>query len=447
MAAALIGASCGSDLSAACEPSTGRATDQEALDRVGGQVQEPASVAAWRADLDCLADALRAQHPNPFFSLSEEEFAQSLDRIRGEIPRLNDYEIVLELSKLVASVSAEGRDGHTHLHLLGGSLPMPQSLFPLRLHWFSDGIFVIDAMDPHEDFIGAEVIAIDGTPVEEITRTLEPAVSGDSNMDRRGRVPWLLSFSEILHAAGLTQSVDRAEWTLRQRGEDLSVRISTVEGGTYWSWANAAGPRPMIPAPGTPPLYLSKLEEDFWFTFLEEGGTLFIQYNAAARETQSGQSLQEFARGIERFVAENPVERVAVDLRHNTGGDNTTYGSLLEVLATDAVDRPGRLFAIIGRYTLSAGINFAAELEGETTVLFVGESSGGSPNQYGDAEPVALPNSHIVVDISTRFHQRSDADDPRLSIEPDIPAASSSEHFFANRDPALEAILAHEPES
>ena len=91
----------------------------------------------------------------------------------------------------------------------------------------------------------------------------------------------------------------------------------------------------------------------------------------------------------------------------------------------------------------SAGMNFVTDLERNTHTLFVGEPTGGSPNQYGDAQPLLLPNPQLIAMISTRYHQRSVADDPRLWQPPDLPVAWSAQDFLDHRDPALEAVLQH----
>ena len=131
-----------------------------------------------------------------------------------------------------------------------------------------------------------------------------------------------------------------------------------------------------------------------------------------------------------------------IDLRHNNGGDNTTYGPLLDLLSThQRITEPGFLYAIIGRQTFSAAMNFAADLDRFTTAVFVGEGTGGSPFHYGDSQPVVLPNSGIQVNISSRIHNSPFADDDRLAILPDLPVELDSTQFFADIDPALDAIL------
>jgi C-terminal processing protease CtpA/Prc len=111
------------------------------------------------------------------------------------------------------------------------------------------------------------------------------------------------------------------------------------------------------------------------------------------------------------------------------------------VLRSDAVDRQGRLYALIGRSTFSAAVNFATELERDTSVVFVGEPTGGSSNLYADTMPVEVLSLGVAVKISTRYWEKSTPGDPRLAIEPDLPVPLTVEDWLAGRDPVLAAAL------
>ncbi|HAV77815.1 MAG TPA: hypothetical protein DCX53_10750, partial [Anaerolineae bacterium] len=191
------------------------------------------------------------------------------------------------------------------------------------------------------------------------------------------------------------------------------------------------------------PLYLSRAGiESFWTVYLEDTGTLYIQYN----RVQSG--IGGLVREIQEILDQEVVERVVLDLRLNPGGDNTTYRSLLDLLSTDTrINRPGHFFTILGRQTFSAASNFATELENRTHTIFVGEPMGGSPNLFGDVVPITLPNSRIQIFISARYWEKSSPDDNRVWIEPDLPASLSSQDFFSKLDPSMDAILAFDPSS
>ena len=97
---------------------------------------------------------------------------------------------------------------------------------------------------------------------------------------------------------------------------------------------------------------------------------------------------------------------------------------------------------IVGTATaLSVG---AAILERLVDPVFVGEAMGGGLNFWNDVAWVnldALPVP-MQVGVSTRYWQQAaDPEDPRLTIEPDVPVAVEAADYFAGRDPTLEAAL------
>ena len=67
---------------------------------------------------------------------------------------------------------------------------------------------------------------------------------------------------------------------------------------------------------------------------------------------------------------------------------------------------------------------------------------GGAPNFWDDVHWVQLPHYPLAprVGVSTRYWQFAAPDDPRLTIEPDISVPVTASDFFADRDPAVEAI-------
>jgi hypothetical protein len=131
-----------------------------------------------------------------------------------------------------------------------------------------------------------------------------------------------------------------------------------------------------------------------------------------------------------------------IDLRHNDGGDNSLNRSLIHgLIRSRKLQERGNLYAIIGSETFSAALMFATSLEQHTPVLFVGEPTGASPNDYGDSRKVKLPNSGLTVRLSTLCHQTSGATDEREAVEPHIPVPLTIEDWVVNDGPALERIL------
>jgi hypothetical protein len=105
------------------------------------------------------------------------------------------------------------------------------------------------------------------------------------------------------------------------------------------------------------------------------------------------------------------------------------------------VNRRGKLFVLLGRATFSAAGNFVADVDRATRATFVGEPSGGSPNQWGDSQSLALARSGLTAHVATSYQQFAAANDRRLATAPDLLVEPVAADFFAGRDPVLERAL------
>jgi len=131
-----------------------------------------------------------------------------------------------------------------------------------------------------------------------------------------------------------------------------------------------------------------------------------------------------------------------IDLRENTGGNGgLNRYPVQQILRRPSLDRPDRLFVVIGRKTFSAGQQFTNLLEAWTQATFVGEPSGQKPSQYGDHRALVLPASGMTVQISSIFHQAPNEFDTRAFVPPRVYTPLDSRSYRAGIDPALAAIL------
>jgi hypothetical protein len=74
--------------------------------------------------------------------------------------------------------------------------------------------------------------------------------------------------------------------------------------------------------------------------------------------------------------------------------------------------------------------------------VFVGEPTGASPNHFGDATSVELPQTGLVARVATISWETAGSEDVRSAREPDIPVPLDAASFFAGEDPILAAALA-----
>jgi hypothetical protein len=380
----------------------------------GEQSTTPTSFRTAADDIPYLVERIEAIHPDPWHAVSEVDFKEAASRLEERIDGLTPDEQLVELMRLTALFGE--RDGHGGVFPLDPTHERALHLYPIRLYEFSDGLYVVAAVD-HPELVGARVDAIGGRPVEEVMDAVRPLVPADNEMSRKARLPQYMVVAEVLRGLGITSS----EF-------ELDGRTVTLDPITAEAYADAFPDlfRPQVPQ-GLPrrtePPYLARRLRDRWVARLP--GAVYGAYNVTLGDTTA------FADILTR----REREVVIVDVRHNPGGENSTYSPLLEAL------RGREVTLLIGRTTYSAAANFITELEQTADVTFVGEPSGGAPNLYGDPVPVALPATGLTVQVASLYWMKSAPDDPRLAIEPDVRVELSSEDFFAGRDPVLAAAL------
>ena len=379
-----------------------------------------------------LAAEMERLHPNLFHTVSADEFRGAVERLCARLPRLRREGALLEVMGLAALPGP--RDGHTGLYPLDEDHGRPLHLFPLRLWSFAEGFVVVRAPSGSA-LVGARLVAIDGTPVERVVERLDSYVGRDNEFSLALRLPEFLVSGEVLNGLGVIDDPHHAQFELATRtGGTVVEELQAMPAPAYR--AEVGDPRrlPPPPPPAETPLWLRDGAAHSVCT-LDEGRAVYAVYAVTAMPSD------EFLAELRRWAGHDEVRRVIVDLRRNGGGDNTTYGSLVDVLSDPRIDRPGRLTALVGRMTYSAAGNLSAELQHLTGARFVGEPTGGSPHNYGDTVPVSLPDLGWTVRVATLFHATSGGPGERLAVEPDVFVPLPADDWLGGRDPVLEAAL------
>lgn len=390
-------------------------------------VQTDEAITAWREDLARLESAMQEIHPNLYWRFPQTVFQQAFAELDAQIPTLTDEQIKTGIIRLGALV-----DGHSFVDPFQPAIGF--HLFPLQLYLFADGLYVIDADAAYAHLIGGRVATIGELSAEDALDRLRPVVNSENEMSVRFGLPLFAIIPEVLRAQELTPS-----YTIElPDGERLSIapEAQTLRDYLRWHpvphWLISLRPRPE-------PLPMRHTDENFWYTYLATEDALYLQFNHVSGRTQSGQNLTQFVQAVTAEYEARSPQQVVVDVRHNLGGDNSTYGPLLDWLSTV----PTRIHVIIGRYTFSAAVNFLVELElRDADVRYVGEPTGSGPRVYATARTITLPNSRIAVAISARDDTIAAPGDERRWIEPDVLVEPTAADFFAGVDAALAAIFA-----
>jgi hypothetical protein len=375
---------------------------------------------------------MEAIHPDLFHGVSVGAFDGAVEDLAAALPSLSDDEILVGVMQLVAMISSEGRDGH--MGVWPPDNPELVHRFPIRLWEFPDGLFVTAARRPNEHLVGSRVLSVDGVPIAQVFRRLDPVVPRDNTSNLRdGRTVFLTS-AEVLDGIGIAR--DPLMMTLQVESPDGRRRTAVIHAVDAEAFADWVGGWELLLPQRQNLLLLRDPAAGFWLEYLPASGTLYMQYNVV--HEHSSQAVNE----IERAMRDHPVGRLVLDLRNNGGGEAGGYRDLIRFLARPEIDRPGRLSVLIGRLTFSAGTSLAVLLERRAAhAVFFGENSGGAPDFWADPETVTLPNSGLHVLIASRYFGIGGSDDARTTIAPDVRVGMTSSDYFSGRDPVLDAAL------
>jgi hypothetical protein len=378
------------------------------------------------ADLDALVSTLDRVHPDAWHGIAREDFVAALDAYEAALPGHTAEESVVELMRVTALLSRAGRDGHQF------ALPQPgcqAPVLPLTVYEFDEGVTITAAAPPHEGLVGATITAIDGSPIDEVLAAVEPLVPRDGPATVPAFRPIFLPRTEVLRGLGIIGD-GPVEVAYDHHGFESSEAIDPIAWGAYQDWLGDRGMQ-QLPASDRS-MYLANPEP--MTTRLLDDGVLYIRYRSVQTPSTSDAS---------ELIEAGSVRRLVLDLRQNPGGDNTTYGTLLDLVQDFAEAHPGQLRVLVDRVTFSAAANLATDIERRTDAVFVGEPMGGGLNFWDDVTQVRLDSLPVPmqVGVSTRYWQFADPDDPRLTIEPDIAVRASREDFLGGGDPVLDAAI------
>ncbi|HEV2762407.1 MAG TPA: hypothetical protein VGV38_05370 [Pyrinomonadaceae bacterium] len=413
--------------------------------QVATPAAEKTEAEKWREDLRHMASEMEQRHRNLFHTITRAQFEQAVNSLHERIPKLTRHQIIVEMARIAASIG----DGHTNVNPARDPKAGFRTL-PVKLYLFKDGLYVRAARREQAELVGARVVRVGGASVEEAVSRARGIIGRDNEMGVRFLAPVLLAMPEVLHALGLAESTESASFTVERGGRQQTVTLKPhgpaemLPADTDTTWMAREGWADMRDEAKTPtPLWLKEPRNKFRYEYLPESRAVYVQLNEVGNKDE--ETLADFSKRLFAFVEANPVEKMVLDLRLNRGGNGELLRPFVVGLLKSKVDRPGRLFALIGRSTWSAAQFLNDHLERWTNVVFVGEPSGSKGNTYGDSRRITLPNSGLTVRVSVYYWQMWAPWDTRQWTAPHVTAELSSEDYRANADPVLKAALEYVP--
>jgi dienelactone hydrolase len=381
------------------------------------------------ADVQLAAQHLRDDHPNVFHDLAPSRFDAAVAELTGRADKLSRDELLVGLMRLAALPGV--RDGHTGIFPLDPGNRRVLHAYPTRFYTFADGVYVVGQADG-SDLLRARLVAVNGHPLGDVIAAVRPLVPHDNGSTLALRETTYLNTPEVLHGLRLVPDAGPVRFTFERDGRAFDATLAPL---TVDAYARSVGDlvHALVPQAisGPVPAYIARRTDRLWTTTLASGHVFYVGYNETRGDTYPT------AQRVLKAAKSKRVRAIVVDVRNNGGGDNRTYRPLLNALAR--VAKTKQVVVLISRTTFSAAQNFITDLETLADVTFVGEPSGGSPNQYGDTVQTLLPATGMNLRVAHVYWELSSPDDVRIAIDPQIPVPLSSADFFAGRDPVLAA--------
>jgi len=385
--------------------------------------EEKSRDAKWIKDIEFLAKELPERHKNLFFQRSESAFIRDVEELIKDVPSLKDWEIRYRLARIVASIG----DAHTSLFI-----KMTVG-FPFSLQWFKDGLFVMNTVKEYEDILYCKLVKINDLSIEKVIEILKGVISYENEAQTWNYIPYYLVLADVLAAAKITESMERAEFTFENKEGTHFTKV--IE-----SMSDLSQFKPIVrgQAQENLPRY-RKLKNVFYdFKYLDKSDTLYFLYNSCRQIKDK--PFKDFVPGMFAEIDQHQINRIVIDLRNNGGGNSAIFAPFLRELKNRPhLNQKDKLFVILGRSTFSSAVLNAIQLQNQTEAIFVGEPTGGKPNHFGEVKQFSLPNSKLIISYSTKYFTMSKRDTD--SFYPDVNIRLSIDDYLANKDPVLDWIL------
>ncbi|HMU47753.1 MAG TPA: hypothetical protein PKC72_15385 [Chitinophagaceae bacterium] len=400
--------------------------------------QDKLSTADWQGDLKFLQQTVHKDYSFLFKKISAADFDKEVDQLYKAIPSMKDHEIVAGICRIVSSF----KYGHTSLNWM--QLPVKYHIVPVNLYKFSDGLYIEGTDKKYASVVGAKVVKIEGMPVEKAMAAVKPLSPAENDFYFIAYGLDFLIVPEALHAQKVIKELKtNITYTLEKDGKTFDQVFEAVDAfrlprnygfsATKNNWVSSRDQ-------SNTPYYLKNLDKIYYYEYIPEQKTVYVRHSQI--QDDSTEAIPAFYKKVFDFIKNNDVEKLVIDVRLNGGGNNYKNKPIITgIIETAKINKPGKLFVIIGRRTYSACQNLVNEFSNYTNAIFVGEPTGENINFYGDNRRVELPRSKTPVFLSFAWWQDKPQWENADWTAPHIAVDMSFNDYKTNNDPVLAACF------
>jgi tetratricopeptide (TPR) repeat protein len=396
------------------------------------------TAADWQNDLRFLQQTVHKDYPFLFKNVTAAQFDAEADKLYKAMPAMQVHERLAGLARMVALF----KYGHTDLGWR--EAPVKYHVAPINFYWFSDGVYAEGADKKYSSIVGAKLVKVEGMPVMQALEAVKPLVPSENDQYFKAYGLDFLVIPEALHAQRVTKELKKSiTYTFEKDGKSFEQTVTAMDAfhlPRSYGFVSRSSDWLTVRDTSSTPHYLKNLDKIYYYEYLPETKTVYVRHSQIQDEPQ--EAIPAFYKKVFEFIDKNDVERLVLDVRLNGGGNNYKNKPIVTgIIESKKINKPGKLFVIIGRRTFSACQNLVNELSNYTNALFVGEPTAENINFYGDNRRVELPKTKTPVFLSFAWWQDKPQWENGPWLAPQLAVDMSFDDYRSNKDPVLQACL------
>ncbi len=381
----------------------------------------------WEEDLDKFYQLVMNESSHIFHHYNHDKWVEDYSVLLQKSSALSKNEIRVELMKLVAKL----QDGHSGTWIRDMMISDENTKwFPIRFYYFEEGLYVIASDPKYSEFIGGKVEKIGDFSESEASKRLFEISNGENIYGDKFKVPFSVIYPPIMKGLGLIADIDILPLTIRL--SDGTTKQIQVTSQNYTE--GVGGFFDQFESPSLNSVRLDRkfniewpstkwaFEPPYRLDYLEEMGVIYLKLNVL--RDPPNYSLMDTYAELWDIVEKKKVDKLIIDLRSNGGGNlDNGWPFIFKLREFPNLNDEKKLIVLTGRQTFSAATAFMSMLETHTNATFIGEPSGGRPNQTEGTNvfpPPVLENIGLDVVLSRGNWTHTGPLDPREFIEPDV---------------------------
>ncbi len=373
-----------------------------------------------KQDLNFYVEFIKKNHVDFDHTITEEEFDSEIDKIKNNLENMTSDEFVFELMKLSSKIG----DANTYT-LLDNERLINRQYLPFEAKLFVEGYIITSIEETNKDYLGYELIALEGVSIEEVITKLSAYSSGDTLEAKKYYALENLNFYDMLYNAGLVSS-KYVQLTLTNGEEEVKVSVEAYKNSDYSKVKFA-----------TDEISLYTTEKEDNYSYSLEDRLVYIQYNYCYNSSK--QSMTEFVEKVKPNLSINIHKNVVLDLRYNIGGNQDTIFPLISAL-NDFKKAGGNVYVLIGKGTRGVALINAMYLYNNDIATIIGEETGGLTNFYGVRDVFKLPNSLLTLTCATKY-QEFYKNQNGITLKPTHVVSQSYADYIEGNDSLIKYIL------